>query len=157
MAIIWSVVEDGLQYEKFIISARRNIVSEDIRDIPVVFSVRALRLLEFFASFSVHLTHRVLRTVCDFSLTSRVGGPMNSRIPEIYLRCITKTPNLSSFQNAKQGYTGLFCQFTVHLTKLGHIEGTPKPRGGLPILSRYTSFWQKCNVLIFEMRKTVYH
>ena len=35
-----------------------------------------------------------------------------------------KNPNYS-FQNAKQWYTGQFCQFTVHLTK-SSIEGILK-------------------------------
>ena len=39
----------------------------------------------------------------------------------------------------------------------GHVEGTTKPRGVLPILSRYTSFWQKYDVLIFKMKKTGWH
>ena len=71
---------------------------------------------------------------------------------------MTKTPNLYSFQNAKQRYTGLFRQFTVHLTKSaieGILKAQQKPRG-LPILSRYNSFWQKYDVCLnFQNAKNV--
>ena len=67
-------------------------------------------------------------------------------LPRVY---ITKTPNLSSFQNAKQRYTGLFCQFTVHLTKSA-IEGILKAQQneesdyrychGIPLFGKYMLF-----------------
>ena len=36
----------------------------------------------------------------------------------------------------------------VEVSYLAHIEDTTKRRGGLPILSRYTSFWQKYDVCL---------
>ena len=41
----------------------------------------------------------------------------------------------------------------VEVSYLAHIEDTTKRRGGLPILSRYTSFWQKYDVCIFKIAK----
>ena len=74
---------------------------------------------------------------------------------------MTKTPNLYSFQNAKQRYTGLFRQFTVHLTKSA-IEGILKAQQnqegdygychGIPLFVKNTM-----SVLIFKVPKTVYH
>ena len=63
---------------------------------------------------------------------------------------ITKTPNLYSFQNAKQRYTRLFCQFTVHLTKSA-IEGILKAQQNREGYYRYChgiSLWQKYDVCL---------
>ena len=73
--------------------------------------------------------------------------------------CITKTPSLS-FQNAKQRYTALFCQLTVHLTKSaieGILQAQQNQEGDYRYCHGIPLFGKNCDVLIFKMPKTVYH
>ena len=76
---------------------------------------------------------------------SSLGLPIN--------RVSNQNSKLVFLSNAKQRYTGIFCQCTVHLTKNQLLRAYwrhNKTKRGIQILSRYTSFWQKYDVLIFK-------